>query len=97
MMNKPYLRLVQYAFPYALKLFAHETSESSNSAQHLKRLLQSSLGLFIDKSLEYFLQFKVQFDELLPTIDSSKARNQMDEEMKEDDVEDFGFLQKQSS
>ena len=39
MMNRPYVRLVQYAFPYMLELFSSETKSLRSSQGKLKSLL----------------------------------------------------------
>ena len=70
MLNKPYLRLLQFAFPYLLRYFVGQTSsfKKKNSWEDLKGLLQSPIGAFIEASLGYFLGFKVEFCEMLPTV-----------------------------
>ena len=49
LMHKPYLRLVNFAFPYAIRLFAEQTrvAKDSKQASVLRRLLVSPLASFV--------------------------------------------------
>lgn len=95
--HRPYLRLIQFAFPYLQHLFLIRTSDLRQEAnlQELKRFLQGPLSTSVEAGLAYFLNFKlkVSFSEMLPTVDLSR---QGDEEMREDDQE-FSYLISQSN
>ena len=69
MMIRPYLRLVSFAFPYLVKLFAHQCEELKSKSRQLKALLTSALGHFIECSINLYLSFNISFEEMLPSID----------------------------
>ena len=97
MMTKPYLRLVQFAYPYLSKVFAEQTQVGPmrTNVRHLRELLGSPLARFIRQCLCYFLKYKADFDQMIPdqAEESKRASSAADVDMKDDDHEtDFSFL-----
>lgn len=67
---RPYLRLTQFAYPYLLSLFVDQAEhlKKKHSWTELKRLLDGSLGDFIEASLGYFLNLRVNFENVFPAF-----------------------------